>query len=168
VGARDGGDPVTEEHPSIIWAREFIDLVVTVTRGQRVDKRYYTPKQWEAIEKLTSTLATLRAFAGDRPKQPGTQVPPKFHQRVYRLLADGIPRSRADIERAFGRAPKDRATGRALETLREHGVVVCDNGFYRLAVQSDQEPGAVTSSPDPDVILRLWRNRVLDAGTRGP
>jgi hypothetical protein len=94
VGAGDGGDAVTGEHPSLVWAREFIDELVAVTRGQRVDKRYYTPEQWEAIETLTIRLMFLHSRS--RPRNS---------------------------------APTD------------------------------------ARGPDPDVILGLWRNRVLDAGT---
>jgi hypothetical protein len=54
---------VTGEHPSITWAREFIGEVVAVTRGQRIDRRYYTPEQWEALEQLVMRLAVLHAAA---------------------------------------------------------------------------------------------------------
>jgi hypothetical protein len=54
---------VTGEHPSITWAREFIGEVVAVTRGQRIDRRYYTPEQWAAIKRLITRLAVLHAAA---------------------------------------------------------------------------------------------------------
>jgi hypothetical protein len=90
VGACDGGSPVTDEHPAIVWAREFIDALVAV-------------------------------------------------------IAQGLE----DAARGAVRRPPIEGA-RNVRTAARDAV---------------REEDADPRTPDPDVILRLWRNRVLDAGT---
>lgn len=92
TGEHEAFDEAFDE--SVRWARDIIDQVAAVTRGQRVDRRYCTPEQLDAIELLAIRLAFVHA-----------------RHRLYNAAVSDARR------------------------------------------------------PDPDTVLRLWRNRVLDAGT---